>query len=93
VPLSGDEGAVRVTIAKWLTPKGRTIHETGLIPDVYIPMTEEDYAAERDPQLDVAVETLMAMIQGSPIPTSVPTATPSLVPSTSTPAILPTITP
>jgi len=57
-PLDNDQGAVRVTIARWLTPDGRTIHETGLEPDVVVGLTEEDIAAERDPQLDKAVELL-----------------------------------
>jgi carboxyl-terminal processing protease len=82
IPLSTDQGAVRVTIAKWLTPSGRTIHEKGLTPDVFVAMTEEDYSAARDPQLDAAVETVMAMINGSPIPTSVPTPTPDQAPTT-----------
>jgi carboxyl-terminal processing protease len=73
IPLSGDNGAVRITIAKWLTPKEHTIHEIGLTPDVYVTMTEDDYKAKRDPQLDAAVETLQAMLSGSPLPTSVPT--------------------
>jgi carboxyl-terminal processing protease len=81
VPLSGEAGAVRVTIAKWLTPKGRTINDKGLEPDVYVPMTPEDFTAGRDPQLDVAVETLMALIQGAPIPTSMPTPTPNVAPT------------
>jgi carboxyl-terminal processing protease len=77
IPLSDDQGAVRVTIAKWLTPNGRTIHEKGLTPDVVVEMTEDDYKNELDPQLDIAVETLLAFISGQPIPTSVPTATPA----------------
>jgi carboxyl-terminal processing protease len=77
IPLSGNEGAVRVTVAKWLTPSGRTINEKGLDPDVYVTMTAEDYAAGRDPQLDAAVATLNSMIQGAPIPTSMPTPTPN----------------
>jgi hypothetical protein len=39
-------------------------------------MTEEDYKAKRDPQLDAAVDTLLAMISGSPLPTSMPTVFP-----------------
>jgi len=77
VPLSDDQGAVRVTIAKWLTPNGRTIHQKGLTPDVFVQMTEEDYKNNLDPQLDAAVQTLLAIIGGQPIPTSVPTATPA----------------
>lgn len=74
--LSNNQGAVRITIAKWLTPNGRAIHKIGLMPDVYVSMTEEDYNNKRDPQLDAAVETLLSMLAGNPIPTSMPTVTP-----------------
>src|SRR5215216_2011628 len=72
-PLSNNQGAARVTIAKWLTPKERAIDHVGLTPDVIVEMASEDFAAGRDPQLDAAVETLMAIINGEPIPTSMPT--------------------
>lgn len=62
-PLSDNQGAVRITIAKWLTPKGRTIHQLGLTPDVEIEMTEEDYSSGRDPQLDEAVNTLIESLK------------------------------
>lgn len=62
VPLSDDQGAVRVTIAKWLTPDGRTIHNIGLTPDVEVEMTDEDRKADLDPQLDEALEVLLEMI-------------------------------
>jgi carboxyl-terminal processing protease len=58
VPLKDNQGAVRVTIARWLTPNGRTIHEIGLTPDYKVELTEEDIAAGRDPQLDKAIELL-----------------------------------
>jgi len=61
IPLSGEEGAVRVTIAHWLTPKGRLIHEVGLTPDVEVTMTEEDIKAKLDPQLDAAIKILVEM--------------------------------
>jgi carboxyl-terminal processing protease len=77
IPLSGDNGAVRITIAKWLTPNENTIHKIGLTPDVVAERTEEDYKADRDPQLDAAVQTLLAELNGTPIPTSVPTAIPA----------------
>lgn len=76
VPLSNDQGAARVTIAKWLTPKERAIDHVGLAPDVWVEMTVEDFEAERDPQLDAAVETLLAILNGNPIPTSQPTSIP-----------------
>lgn len=36
VPLSDNQGAVRVTIANWLTPDERLIHQIGLDPDYSI---------------------------------------------------------
>ncbi len=65
VPLSNNQGAVRVTIAKWLTPKERHIHGVGLTPDVEVDITEEDFQAERDPQLDTAIEVLLDMMSAS----------------------------
>jgi len=62
VPLSNDQGAVRVTVAKWLTPKGRTIHKQGLTPDFVVEITEEDLKNDRDPQLEKAVEVLLEII-------------------------------
>jgi len=73
VPLSNDQGAVRVTIAKWYTPNDNTIEGIGLTPDIYVTMTEEDYQANLDPQLDAAVETLLAILNDTAIPTSMPT--------------------
>jgi carboxyl-terminal processing protease len=62
IPLSGDNGAVRITIAKWLTPKEHTIHKIGLTPDVVVERTEDDYKANLDPQLDKAAEVILEMI-------------------------------
>ncbi|HKI55467.1 MAG TPA: S41 family peptidase [Anaerolineales bacterium] len=79
-PLSNDQGAASITIAKWLTPKERGIDGIGLTPDVIVEMTEDDYANNLDPQLDAAVETLNALLDNTAIPTSQPipaTATPS----------------
>lgn len=59
VDLSNDQGAVRVTIARWLTPNEHSIHETGLSPDYEVELTDEDINAERDPQLDKALEILI----------------------------------
>jgi carboxyl-terminal processing protease len=65
VPLSNDQGAVRVTIAKWLTPDERTIQGTGLTPDFEVEITDEDRQAGQDPQLDKAIEVLLQEINGS----------------------------
>jgi carboxyl-terminal processing protease len=72
-PLSNDQGAARVTIAKWLTPKERAIDHVGLAPDIYIAMTEDDYQNDRDPQLDTAIKALLALINNTPLPVSQPT--------------------
>jgi carboxyl-terminal processing protease len=58
IPLSNDQGAVRVTIARWLTPNGNNVHEIGLTPDYEVAFTEEDMLAGIDPQLDRAIELL-----------------------------------
>lgn len=59
IPLTSEKGGVRITIARWLTPNGAQINGTGLAPDVEVPMTEADYAAGLDPQLDAAVKLLL----------------------------------
>lgn len=58
--LDENQGAVKITIARWLTPNGTQIHGVGLTPDYVVPLTEEDIAAERDPQLDKAIEILLS---------------------------------
>jgi carboxyl-terminal processing protease len=58
IPWSNDQGAVRVTIARWLTPNGDNVHETGLTPDYEVAYTEEDMLAGNDPQLERAIELL-----------------------------------
>ncbi len=63
IPLSNNQGAVRVTIARWLTPDKRQIHEIGLEPDYPVEYTEEDFQQERDPQLDKAIEVLQDLIK------------------------------
>ena len=65
VPLSDNEGAVRVTIAKWLTPNERSISNVGLTPDATVEITDADRKAGLDPQLDKAVQVLLDQINGS----------------------------
>jgi carboxyl-terminal processing protease len=62
IPLStnqaDNQGAVAVTIARWLTPKGNTIDKKGLTPDIVVQMSPDDVKAGKDPQLDAAVKQL-----------------------------------
>ncbi len=60
ITLDNDEGGVRVTIARWLTPNGNQISDIGLTPEVIVELTEEDYKNGVDPQLDKAIELLTA---------------------------------
>lgn len=53
-----DGGAVKITVAKWLTPLGRSIDKQGITPDQTVEFTQEDVNAKRDPQLDAALDLL-----------------------------------
>lgn len=55
--------SLKVTVAKWLTPKGVSISEHGLEPDYKIAITEKEIEDKKDPQLDKAVEVLLKMIK------------------------------
>lgn len=57
--LMDDQGQVRVTIARWLTPNERQIHKLGLTPDFVVEITDTDREADLDPQLQKAIELLM----------------------------------
>lgn len=53
-----DGSSVKLTIAKWFTPKGRSIDEVGIEPDIKVGLTEKDYNGGLDPQMDKALELL-----------------------------------
>lgn len=53
--------SLKITVAKWLTPKGEVLTDKGLEPDIKVEMTEEDYEEERDPQLDKAIEVIKGL--------------------------------
>ncbi|MDD3072394.1 MAG: S41 family peptidase [Candidatus Pacebacteria bacterium] len=56
-----DGSKIKVTISKWLTPKGNLIDKVGIVPDVVIDMSEEDYEEDKDVYLDTAIEILKDM--------------------------------
>jgi carboxyl-terminal processing protease len=58
IALDDNQGGIRVTIARWLTPNGTQISEVGLTPDFIVEITEDDYTNGVDPQLDKAIELL-----------------------------------
>ena len=49
---------LRLTVAKWLTPKGRYINAEGIKPDIEVKITEKDIDSGKDPQLDKAIKEL-----------------------------------
>jgi len=50
--------SLKITVAKWLTPKGELITDVGLTPNIKVEMTEEDYNEGKDPQLEKAIEVI-----------------------------------
>lgn len=50
--------AAKITVARWLTPDGVQINEQGITPDKEVELTNDDFNANRDPQLDAAMQTL-----------------------------------
>lgn len=57
VPLT-ENTALKVTVAKWLTPKDRIIAEIGLSPDYEVKATAKDIEEKRDVVLERAIELL-----------------------------------
>ncbi len=47
--------AVKVTVAKWITPNGKNLNKDGLDPDVPVKRTEDDIKNQKDTQLDAAL--------------------------------------
>lgn len=52
------DSALKVTVARWLTPNGISISEGGLTPDVEVKTTPEDIEKKKDPQMEKAIELL-----------------------------------
>jgi len=53
-----DGSAVKLTIAEWLTPSGRSIEGNGITPDVVVESMKEQSETDRDPQLERALSLL-----------------------------------
>lgn len=51
--------ALKVTIAKWLTPAGDYIHDKGLDPNIVVPLTSSDLDKNLDPQFNRALDILL----------------------------------
>lgn len=53
-----DGSVLKVTVAKWYTPKGKNINKEGIAPNKTVDLTADDVNADRDPQLDAAKKQL-----------------------------------
>jgi len=53
--------SLRVTIAKWFTPNDQNISATGIKPDIVVERGVKDLEANKDPQLDKAMEYLKSI--------------------------------
>jgi len=60
VPMS-DGSAVRLTTSKYFTPKGRSIHGEGIIPDIVVKYEER---AQKDKEVDKETALLEKLIEG-----------------------------
>lgn len=58
-----DGSSLKVTIAKWYTPSGVRIQDTGIEPDIKVELTAEDYTQNKDPQLDRALQEIEKIIE------------------------------
>jgi carboxyl-terminal processing protease len=67
-----DGSAIKLTVAHWYTPLGRSINENGIEPDIEVELTIEDYEHNRDPQLDRALLILGGEPQLGTVPQNEP---------------------
>ena len=67
MPIPGEGDAVKLTVAKYYTPKGRSINGTGVEPDV--PVAQEEGATE-DAALKKALEILDEKLKAASTPAS-----------------------
>ncbi|TSC90820.1 MAG: carboxyl-terminal processing protease, partial [Candidatus Berkelbacteria bacterium Licking1014_96] len=54
----GNGLSLKITIAKWLTPNGTAINGEGIKPDIEVDLSDDDIKADRDPQMDRAIEEI-----------------------------------
>lgn len=50
--------SLKLTIAKWLTPNGKSLSDNGLEPNTKVEMTKKDIDENKDPQMEKAVEVV-----------------------------------
>lgn len=61
IPMPNQTG-LNLTIAKYLTPKGKDINKKGITPDIEVKFTQKDINAKKDIQLETAKNILNKII-------------------------------
>ena len=61
-----DGSTLRIPRVGWFGADGTNMEGTGVRPDILVVETPEDLAAGRDPQLEKAIEVLLAKLAGPP---------------------------
>lgn len=56
------QASLKVTVARWLTPNGNSISETGIKPDITIKRTPEQRLNNEDPQEKAALDFLQGKV-------------------------------
>jgi carboxyl-terminal processing protease len=51
--------ALKVTVAKWITPGGKNLNKDGLNPDIEVKLSDDDIEKEKDPQLERALQEML----------------------------------
>jgi carboxyl-terminal processing protease len=73
--LPGDNGGVRLSVAKWLTRDKHWVEGVGLTPDVPVIAEGTRFWAgvvDADPSADQQLQAAVAVLQGEPVPSAVP---------------------
>ncbi|HEY2916979.1 MAG TPA: S41 family peptidase [Candidatus Limnocylindrales bacterium] len=96
IPLgnNGDEGGIKLTIAKWLTPDKTWIHHVGITPDVVVTVPA-NLPAGQDPILDAGLAAVDTPAPSGPPPAQSgnpgslpPSVAPSVAPASSSRSFL-----
>ncbi|MFN8614466.1 MAG: S41 family peptidase, partial [Vampirovibrionales bacterium] len=61
--LPGGSG-INITTQRYLTPNDTDINKTGIVPDITIPLVQEDITAKKDKQLETAVGVMRDWLAG-----------------------------
>ena len=64
IPMPNETG-LNLTIAKYLTPKGKDINKLGINPDVVLPQTVENIIDKKDIQMEMAKTLMEQMISSN----------------------------